>query len=295
MNITNTKYYESISSNPRPNGLIVISHGMAEHIGRYSWITKKLNQDGFHVIANDHLGHGEYIRQGHIAGYFKKLDGWKSVTEDLANTIDYAKTKYPNLSVFVLGHSMGSWVALSILNNKSDINGMILTGSSKIPKVLILSQLLIIELEILLKGDKGISLFLDNITFRKFNNAFKPNTSPNDWLSSDITSVANYTDDPLCGFKVTHGLWKDLSYGLLSIFNKNFYSKKNENIPILLMTGENDQATQGSKLTLHLYNFLSLIFKNVSFKVIKNARHEIFSEFNKNYSYKNLLLFISNK
>jgi alpha-beta hydrolase superfamily lysophospholipase len=61
------------------------------------------------------------------------------------------------------------------------------------------------------------------------------------------------------------------------------------------MTGENDQATQGSKLTLHLYNFLSLIFKNVSFKVIKNARHEIFSEFNKNYSYKNLLLFISNK
>ena len=61
------------------------------------------------------------------------------------------------------------------------------------------------------------------------------------------------------------------------------------------MTGESDQATQNSKLTLHLYNFLTSIFNNVSFKVIKNARHEIFSELNKNYSYNNLLLFLSNK
>ena len=61
------------------------------------------------------------------------------------------------------------------------------------------------------------------------------------------------------------------------------------------MTGESDQATQNSILTLHLYNFLTSIFNNVSFKVIKNARHEIFSELNKNYSYNNLLLFLSNK
>jgi alpha-beta hydrolase superfamily lysophospholipase len=61
------------------------------------------------------------------------------------------------------------------------------------------------------------------------------------------------------------------------------------------MTGESDQATQNSKLTLNLYNFLISIFDNVTFKVIKNARHEIFSELNKNYSYSNLLLFLSNK
>lgn len=61
------------------------------------------------------------------------------------------------------------------------------------------------------------------------------------------------------------------------------------------MTGEHDQATQNSKLSLHLYNFLNSIFNNVTFKVIKNARHEIFSELNKNYSYNNLLLFLSNK
>ena len=56
MNITNTKYFESLSKIEKPSGLIVISHGMAEHIGRYAWVIDKLNHDGFHVIAKDHLG-----------------------------------------------------------------------------------------------------------------------------------------------------------------------------------------------------------------------------------------------
>jgi len=295
MNITNTKYFESLSKIEKPSGLIVISHGMAEHIGRYAWIIDKLNHDGFHVISNDHLGHGKYIKQGATAGFFNESDGWNSVTNNLGSTIYYAQNKYPNLPTFLLGHSMGSWIALSLLNKNLNIDGLILTGSSKIPSILIFSQLLIIQIEILLKGHKGVSKVIDNITFRKFNNAYKPSRTNNDWLTSDTNSVDDYTNDPLCGFKVTNGLWKDLSYGLLRIFKKNYYSKNNKNIPILLMTGEWDQATQNSKLSSYLYNFLSSIFNNVTYKVIKNARHEIFSELNKNYSYNILLLFLCNK
>jgi len=295
MNITNIKYHESLSKIKTPKGIIVISHGMAEHIGRYSWIINKLNHDGFHVIARDHLGHGEHINEGAIAGFFNVSGGWDSVINDLDRTVYYAQKKFPNLPTFVLGHSMGSWIALSLLNKDSNIDGMILSGSSKIPTILIYSQLLIVEIEILLKGYRGVSKVIDNITFRKFNNAFKPSRTNNDWLTSDSISVDDYTNDPLCGFKVTNGLWRDLSYGLLKIFKRNYYTKNNKNIPILLMTGEHDQATQNSKLSLHLYNFLNSIFNNVTFKVIKNARHEIFSELNKNYSYNNLLLFLSNK
>ena len=295
MNITNIKYHESLSKIKTPKGIIVISHGMAEHIGRYSWIINKLNHDGFHVIARDHLGHGEHINEGAIAGFFNVSGGWDSVINDLDRTVYYAQKKFPNLPTFVLGHSMGSWIALSLLNKDSNIDEMILSGSSKIPTILIYSQLLIVEIEILLKGYRGVSKVIDNITFRKFNNAFKPSRTNNDWLTSDSISVDDYTNDPLCGFKVTNGLWRDLSYGLLKIFKRNYYTKNNKNIPILLMTGEHDQATQNSKLSLHLYNFLNSIFNNVTFKVIKNARHEIFSELNKNYSYNNLLLFLSNK
>ena len=50
--------------------VIYITHGMAEHIGRYKWFIQKLNQDNFHVIAYDHRGHGEQIKKGKLQGHF---------------------------------------------------------------------------------------------------------------------------------------------------------------------------------------------------------------------------------
>ncbi|MDA9903515.1 lysophospholipase [Gammaproteobacteria bacterium] len=97
---------------------------MAEHIGRYAWIIDKLNHDGFHVISKDHLGHGKYIKQGATAGFFNESDGWNSVTNNLGSTIYYAQNKYPNLPTFLLGHSMGSWIALSLLNKNLNIDGL---------------------------------------------------------------------------------------------------------------------------------------------------------------------------
>ena len=53
--------YRYLSSNKQINGMFHISHGMAEHIGRYNWLITKLNEDGYHVIAIDHRGHGKRI------------------------------------------------------------------------------------------------------------------------------------------------------------------------------------------------------------------------------------------
>ena len=43
--MTNNLYYEDISSSTNLKGVFIISHGMAEHIGRYSWLIKNLNND----------------------------------------------------------------------------------------------------------------------------------------------------------------------------------------------------------------------------------------------------------
>jgi alpha-beta hydrolase superfamily lysophospholipase len=51
INMTNNDYYEFETTNHNLKGLIVISHGMAEHIGRYSWLIEKLNAYGYSVIA----------------------------------------------------------------------------------------------------------------------------------------------------------------------------------------------------------------------------------------------------
>jgi alpha-beta hydrolase superfamily lysophospholipase len=278
INMTNSLYYEHLSSKSNPKGVVIISHGMAEHIGRYEWLISKLNFDGYHVISKDHRGHGRNIRQGELFGFFSNENGWIKVRDDQETLIKYVNTKYTKLPSYLLAHSMGSWIALSLLNNKLDIDGIILSGSSKVPFLLIYLQLLIIKIEIFRKGPKNQSTLIDKMTIRKFNNFFAPNRTPNDWISSDIESVDNYTNDPLCGFIVTNSLWNDVCLCMLKIFKKNYYSSSNLNIPIMIISGKNDAANAWSKYAQKLYLFLNNIFKSVQLIILNDSRHEVFTD-----------------
>ena len=292
INMTNNDYYEFETTNHNLKGLVVISHGMAEHIGRYSWLIEKLNADGYSVIAKDHRGHGKNILKGMTPGFFSHKNGWTKVSDDLRNTINFAIAKHPNIDCFLLGHSMGSWIALSLLDRKLNINGLVIAGSSKLSGFLIYTQLMLVKFEVFIKGPTKTSKLIDNLTLRKFNNAYKPTKTPNDWISSDPNSVNDYTNDPLCGFMVTNSLWNDLCKGLIQIFQKNFYSTSNKNIPILIISGKNDAASSNGVLAKKLHAFLSNIFDNVAIKLINEARHEVFTEINKDSTYKLFLSFI---
>jgi len=263
-------------------------------MGRYKWIISKLNNDGYHVLARDHKGHGINIINGETPGLFSDNNGWYIVRDDLKETINHAMIKFPNLPCFLLGHSMGSWIALSTLNNKSSIKALILTGSSKLSKLSILLNLIIVKTDILFNGKFNKSTIMDKLTMRRFNAKFKPNITPNDWISSDKNSVNDYTNDPHCGFIVTSGLWLDLCNGLMMIFNKSYYSELNKDIPILIMSGKNDVASANTKLSIKLYKFLNKIFSNVK-HIIIDSRHEIFTDLNKHSSYNHLLEFIKHR
>ena len=292
--MTNSLYFEYVTADINPKGIFIISHGMAEHMGRYQWLISQLNNDGYHVISRDHKGHGINIINGETPGLFSDNNGWLKVRDDLKETINYAERKFQNLPCFLLAHSMGSWIALSTLNSKSSLKAIILTGSSKLPKLAIILNLIIIKVDILINGKFNRSTIMDRLTMRRFNAEFKPNRTPNDWISSDEDSVNDYTNDPHCGFIVTSSLWLDLCNGLMMIFNKRYYSELNKDIPILIMSGKNDAASANSKLSIKLYKFLNKIFSNVKHMII-DSRHEIFTDLNKHSSYNYLLEFISHR
>jgi alpha-beta hydrolase superfamily lysophospholipase len=293
INMTNSLYYENLASNPNPKGVLIISHGMAEHIGRYEWLISKLNSDGYHVISKDHRGHGRNIEQGELPGFFANKNGWIKVRDDQETLIKYVRDQFVGVPCFLLAHSMGSWVALSLLNKKLDIDRLILSGSSKIPSLVIYIQLLLIKIEIFRKGHKSRSDLIDKITIRKFNNLFAPNRTSNDWISSDIKSVDNYTNDPLCGFIVTNSLWNDVCQCMLKIFKKDYYLSSNFNIPILIISGKSDAANAGSKYAQKLHLFLNKIFKSVQLIILDHTRHEVFTDIQKDLSYNHLKEFIT--
>ena len=42
-----------------PKAIIVIVHGLAEHLGRYDYVVSKLNDWGYSVYRFDNQGHGK--------------------------------------------------------------------------------------------------------------------------------------------------------------------------------------------------------------------------------------------
>jgi len=283
--------YEDLSNQPIVHGVVTISHGMAEHIERYSWFINKLNQAGYHVISIDHLGHGRHIEKGDDQGFFSDLDGFECVENNLINILSYADNKFPDLKKILIGHSMGSWISLGIIQKYFKLDAMVLTGSSLIPNSVLKSQKKLVSMLIMLFGKKSYSKLIDNITMRKYNLNFSPNRTPNDWLSRDKISVDEYTNDPKCGFLVTNSLWYQLSDQMMKVFNHLNYSKVNNELPIYLISGDRDPVGDNGNGVESLHKFLLDIFPKTYLNLVKDARHEVFNEINKDESFKDMLSF----
>ncbi len=279
--------YVHLSNMSQPKGIVHICHGKAEHIGRYKWLTSKLNNDGYHVISIDHRGHGKRIHSPKDIGKFTNDEnGWEKVVNDLYLLINDTKKTFPDLKQFIFAHSMGSWIALSLLKKELMIDGLILSASAKYPQFLITLQKLIIKIDIFINGRNKLNNVMERLTTKRFNNNFKPNRTDFDWISDDEDSVDNYIQDELCGFKVTNGLWLDMVEGIESTFKDENYISNNKNLRILLVAGSKDPVGDNGKGIERLYIFLKNNFKNISLFTFGDGRHEIFSDLNKHRRYK---------
>ncbi|WP_185981710.1 alpha/beta hydrolase [Skermania sp. ID1734] len=104
-------------------GVVVISHGMHEHGGRYEAVAETLVGKGFAVYAVDHAGHG---RSDGARGDMNHLD---EVVADLDQLIMLARQRHPNIPVFLLGHSAGGLIALSYVTARPrELAGLILSA-----------------------------------------------------------------------------------------------------------------------------------------------------------------------
>jgi alpha-beta hydrolase superfamily lysophospholipase len=103
--------------------VIVISHGLAEHGGRYAGLAARLVDRGHAVYAIDHRGHGR------SSGPRANIDRFSYLVSDLSAFVGRAQREHPNLPVFLLGHSMGGAVAFaSALRIHATLRGLVLSA-----------------------------------------------------------------------------------------------------------------------------------------------------------------------
>lgn len=262
-----------------PKAIIQLSHGMAEHIGRYEEFGKIFAQKGYLVFGNDHRGHGQTgLKQG-LLGYFANENGFSKTVDDLKNVAEHVKAKYPTLPFYLFGHSMGSFIARNYIQTYSNrIDGLILSGTGYYPPAVIKSAKQMAK-QIPAKEPSDL---MNKLVFGKNNKRISPNHTPFDWLSRDKDEVSKYIADPLSGFVPTGQFFIDLFKGIEIMQSANRNALIRKDLPILFISGDHDPIgnySRGVWKAANLYNKLRLT--NISVLLFEGARHELLHEINK--------------
>ncbi len=260
--------------------VLQIVHGMVEYIERYEPFATYLNQSGIAVIGHDHLGHGYTAKTEKDLGFFSEKDGDRAVILDIRQITKYAKKQFPNVPVFLMGHSMGSFFVRNyIMKFGADIDGVILmgTGYHCLPEAR-LGEYLTSGL-IWLFGSRYRSHLVDQIVLGSYNRKFAPNRTGFDWISSDESTVDHYLADRFCTFKFTAGAYRDFFRVLVRIAVKENIERIPKDLPIYLVSGQEDPVGNFGIGVKKLYSQLKKArIQDISITLFPGARHEILNE-----------------
>ncbi|MBN4084653.1 alpha/beta fold hydrolase [Mycoplasma sp. CSL10166] len=266
-----------------PKGIIQFVHGLGDQIDRYEDFAEFFNSKGYIVVGNDNYGHGNTIDVDAQLGI---------IPEDINELINSVKTlnilikkKYPELPIYLFGHSMGSLISLLFATkNSENINGLFLIGFPYYSNIQGLVGIRIIKyLEKKYGKDfkyTGFKKFIE----KRLNRKIKNPSNEFEWLSSDKTYYESYILNSK--FKKMNFPSLHLTYALIQ-FSKNAYDLKilkniNKSIPVSILAGKNDSIGLFGKAPKKLYlNLVKLGLQNLNYKIYKNSRHNIIHDVEK--------------
>lgn len=272
--------------------IVQIVHGIAEHVERYADFALYLNQHGCLVAAEDHMGHGLSASSNDL-GCFS--GGWHSVAKDTQALGKQLRDAYPGVPYVLLGHSMGSFIARTLLTYEDfQADACILSGTAWMPAVVLIAGKLLSGILCKFKGPKARSPFMQNLMFGSYNKRIPNAKTEYDWLTNDPDVVDRYVADPKCGFLVSVGLLKDMLTGLLYIQNKKNLSKMDKGLSVHFVAGEEDPVgNYGNGVKKAVVMFKKSGLSKVTCQLYPGKRHELLNEDIKQQVYADLLRYIN--
>lgn len=271
----------------KPQKVVIIIHGIAEHAVRYDDFAKYLNSKGLSVYSMDLRGHGRSIDDG--LGVFYKRNGWEMVIDDISKLYAHAVKETPQVPIVLFGHSLGSIFSRAVLQKTNDkYEKCILSGVTvNKPGLRDIGPFL----ASLFPSQKPAK-FLDDLTLGDYNKAFAPNRTKFDWISRDEAQVDKYAEDEKCGFVASASMFKDSAKVLLYTLKDNNIKEMPKETPILILSGEKDPCGSfgyDAKFLADSYTDAGLI---VRYKLYKDARHELLNEINNQEVYNDISDFV---
>lgn len=199
--------------------VVVLVHGMGEYSRRYErTVIPRLQEASIALFSYDQFGHGGSAeKKGDNPGYPYVLDA-------LGFVISKARTIYPELPVFLYGHSMGGNVVINYaLRRKDDLKGVIAT-----------SPFLKLAFE-----PPAWKLFFGKLIATIYPSLTMPNELDLDFISKDENEIEAYKNDPLIHDRIS----PRYSIDFMKTGEWALNHAGDLNIPLLLFHGLKDKIT----------------------------------------------------
>ena len=268
----------------RPRATVQITHGIAEHSGRYDRLARFLAAEGCVVYALDLRGHGHTAEPDKLgqAG----ITAWHDMTADIAQLAQIARSEHPDLPLIAFGHSMGSALTQSHIQNHGDLlAGAILCGTFGAMPGLDDHQYptAIEQLHTLATGpDASAPSQVFGSLLVGFNAPFIANVAHptgSEWQTCDPEEIRLFQSDPLCGKPFSNAMTYSVLTGFHDLWLPENESRIPADLPILIIAGTDDPV--GAKTTT-IQSLITRYMKQghlcLDYRFYAGGRHEILNE-----------------
>ncbi|MGL6104971.1 alpha/beta hydrolase [Romboutsia sp.] len=225
--------------------VILIVHGLAEHLGRYDYVVSKLNSYKYSVYRFDNRGHGK------SGGKTIYIDDYNKFSSDVDEIVELIKRENEGKQIFIIGHSMGGMIAtLFGIKYQNKVDGIILSAGVTADKAGLM--------------EANINLGMDEMVDNGLSHL----------ICTNKEVVESYDNDPLVAHKISGSMFIECNKAIKFI-QENIDDFK---YPVLILHGKDDKIVYQED-SIILFENIGSKYKKI--KIYKDMYHEILNEFDR--------------
>ena len=244
-------FFRSLHPKENPRAFVVIVPGFNAHSGYYAWVAEQFVAMGIAVYAVDLRG------RGNSDGERFYVESFEDYVRDVEAVVAVARSREPNVPVFLLGHSAGGVIScLYTLDHQAELAGLICESfAHELPAP-----------DFALAVFKGLGHLAPHAHILHL---------PNDRFSRDPNVVAAMNEDPL----IAHETQPTRTMAALVRADERL---KNEfpliTLPVLILHGTLDKNTKPSG-SQHFYEMVGSVDKPLKF--YDGSLHDLLNDIDK--------------